>query len=110
MVMMTMVVVVVMMMNDGGGGGGGDEADADDDDAADDDGDDDDDDDSGDNDDGGGQGLRDLVAALEWTNTNIARFGGDPESVTILGESSGSWAVSYLHFTPYARGGDGRRI
>jgi len=52
----------------------------------------------------GNQGLRDLVAALEWVNANIEEFGGDPESVTIFGESSGSWACSYLHLTPYANG------
>ena len=50
----------------------------------------------------GNQALRDLVAALEWVNTNIENFGGD--RVTIFGESSGSWAVSYLHMTPYASG------
>jgi len=52
----------------------------------------------------GNQGLRDLVAALQWTNTNIEQFGGDPDRVTIFGESSGSWACSYLHLTPYAQG------
>ena len=52
----------------------------------------------------GNQGLRDLVAALQWVNTNIEQFGGDPDRVTIFGESSGSWACSYLHLTPYAQG------
>ena len=33
------------------------------------------------------QGLRDLVAALEWIQTNIGEFGGDPGSVTIFGAS-----------------------
>ena len=52
----------------------------------------------------GNQGLRDLVAALQWVQDNIEEFGGDKERVTIYGESSGSWAVSYLHLTPYANG------
>ena len=52
----------------------------------------------------GNQALRDLVAALEWVNTNIENFGGDSDRVTIFGESSGSWAVSYLQMTPYASG------
>ena len=52
----------------------------------------------------GNQALRDLVAALEWVNTNIEEFGGDKDRVTIFGESSGSWAVSYLQMTPYASG------
>ena len=44
------------------------------------------------------------MAALEWVNTNIENFGGDKDRVTIFGESSGSWAVSYLQMTPYASG------
>ena len=52
----------------------------------------------------GNQALRDLVAALQWVNTNIENFGGDKDRVTIFGESSGSWAVSYLQMTPYASG------
>jgi len=52
----------------------------------------------------GNQGLRDLVAALEWIQANIAEFGGDRDSVTIFGESSGSWACSYLHMSPLAKG------
>merc|ERR1711970_789865 len=52
----------------------------------------------------GNQGIRDLVAALQWINVNIEQFGGDPGSVTIFGESSGSWACSYLCMTPYAEG------
>ena len=40
----------------------------------------------------GNQGLLDLVAALKWVNRDIEQFGGDPNLVTIYGESSGSWA------------------
>ena len=52
----------------------------------------------------GNQGLRDLVAALKWIKVNIAEFGGNPDQVTIFGESSGSWAVSYLCLSPHAAG------
>jgi para-nitrobenzyl esterase len=49
-------------------------------------------------------GLRDQVAALEWVRDNIRAFGGNPDNVTIMGESAGANAVTTLMATPAARG------
>lgn len=48
--------------------------------------------------------LMDQVAALRWVRQNIARFGGDPENVTIIGCSAGGSSVNALMATPMARG------
>lgn len=52
----------------------------------------------------GNYGLMDMVAALRWIHANISSFGGDPENVTIFGESAGSFAVNALTTAPEARG------
>jgi para-nitrobenzyl esterase len=49
-------------------------------------------------------GMRDIVAALEWVRDNIAMFGGDPENVTIFGESGGGWKVAATLAMPSAKG------
>jgi para-nitrobenzyl esterase len=48
--------------------------------------------------------LLDLVAALQWVKRNISVFGGNPDQVTIAGESAGSMFVSMLMASPLAKG------
>ncbi|QWT24177.1 carboxylesterase/lipase family protein [Subtercola sp. PAMC28395] len=49
-------------------------------------------------------GLKDCVAALQWVQSNIRAFGGDPDSVTLFGESAGANAVTTLMTVPSAAG------
>jgi para-nitrobenzyl esterase len=49
-------------------------------------------------------GVMDSIAALEWMQRNIARFGGDPKKVTIFGESAGAGMVANLMTIPSAKG------
>lgn len=49
-------------------------------------------------------GTADLVACLEWIRDNIAKFGGDPDNVTIFGQSGGGMKVTMLMNTPAADG------
>jgi para-nitrobenzyl esterase len=52
----------------------------------------------------GNQGLQDMIAALRWVRDNVRAFGGDPQRVTIGGQSAGAVAVNDLIVSPAARG------
>ncbi|CAH0550114.1 unnamed protein product [Brassicogethes aeneus] len=52
----------------------------------------------------GNAGLKDMVMALKWVQKHIKNFGGDPNNVTIFGESAGGAAVQYLMLSPSSKG------
>ena len=52
----------------------------------------------------GNWGMLDMVASLQWVHRNVAKFGGDPDNVTVAGQSAGAQAVAMLQTSPLAHG------
>ena len=53
---------------------------------------------------GGNFGIQDQIMVLKWVQKNIAKFGGDANKVTIMGEDSGAASVTILAMSPLANG------
>ena len=51
----------------------------------------------------GGYGMYDQIAALQWVYDNITRFGGDPENITVFGQSAGAMSVKNLVTSPLSK-------
>jgi para-nitrobenzyl esterase len=49
-------------------------------------------------------GLLDTIAGLRWVHASIDAFGGDPDNVTIFGQSAGAWVINKLTISPLSRG------
>lgn len=52
----------------------------------------------------GNYGAMDMIAALKWINRNIDKFGGNPASVTVMGQSAGAGATSFMQVSPLTKG------
>ena len=50
----------------------------------------------------GNMGMMDMIMGLQWVQDYIAHFGGDPNRVTIFGQSAGGASVSHLMLSPLA--------
>lgn len=48
--------------------------------------------------------MKDMVMLLQWIQKNIKHFGGDPDNVTLLGNSSAAPAIHYLMMSPMSKG------
>ena len=51
----------------------------------------------------GNYGTQDQIAALQWIHNNIAQFGGDPDNITVLGQSAGAASVKNLVISPLSK-------
>ncbi|KAL1116581.1 hypothetical protein AAG570_005053 [Ranatra chinensis] len=58
----------------------------------------------------GNFGLKDQAMALGWVKRNIEHFGGDPDSITIFGESAGGASVHYMMMSPLSKGREAQLI